>query len=583
MWHDNETATDLLGYDYLAAALVEVLTEPRLLPVTVGVFGDWGSGKSSLMKIASSDLQDRGRVATIEFSAWQFEGYEDVKAALMQVIMRRLQQEQGLSENGNRLRDRLLKRVDWFYAISLAATRIATLTPPTLEELQKAVKPPGDEEQTQAIQEFRDDFAALLAEIEDIDVLAVFIDDLDRCLPSTIIETFEAIRLFLAVPKTAFVIAADERVIRYAIRSRYPAEAGVDLGRDYLEKIVQVPIRVPPLTDAEVETYLNLLVAELSLDPDVCSRLREKAVEARASDALAVACNYGIARSVVDPVPKRLQADFELVSRIAPILAAGLHGNPRQLKRFMNALLLRQRAAAARSVELDAAVLAKLMILEYLHEVQFRTLFEWQAASHGRPPALAEAERSVAEGKEPKIAEAVPFVTEPPLRRWIELDPLLAEVDLQPYFYFSRDRIEMTAPGRRLPRELQELFGHLTSESDVYRTQAQKKAVELPETELRALYEALIDRFVRIPSTAKLDESLIELAATRAELVQTLLAALRAVPPLSLDPGVPLRLGAKIAPPEISALLESWAGQREAPRLATAARTTLSRLEKVGG
>src|SRR3954464_6660338 len=101
MWDDNETGADLLGFDYLAAALVEVLTEPRLLPVTVGVFGDWGSGKSSLMKIASSDLEGKERVATLEFSAWQFEGYEDVKAALMQVMMRRLDDEEGLSEKAS--------------------------------------------------------------------------------------------------------------------------------------------------------------------------------------------------------------------------------------------------------------------------------------------------------------------------------------------------------------------------------------------------------------------------------------------------------------------------------------------------
>ena len=583
VWHDNETSTDLLGFDYLSSALIEVLTEPRLLPVTVGVFGDWGSGKSSLMRITSDELEARGRIATIDFSAWQFEGYEEVKAALMQVIMRRLLEEQDLSATASGLRDRLLKRVDWFYAIGLAATRIVTLTPPTMEELQKVVKPADEEPQTQAIQDFRTDFGALLAEIEGIDTLVVFIDDLDRCLPATIIETFEAIRLFLAVPKTAFVIAADERIIRYAIRSRYPAEAGVDLGRDYLEKIVQIPVRVPPLTAAEVESYLNLLFAELALDDDTWSRLREKAAEARASDALSVACNYGIARSVVDPVPEGLQANFELVSRIAPVLAAGLNGNPRQLKRFMNALVLRQRAAAARGVELDAAVLAKLMILEYLHEVQFRTLFEWQAASHGKPPVLADAETAVAAKTEPKIAEALPFVTEAPLRRWVELDPRLAEVDLQPYFYFSRDRIEMTAPGRRLPRELQELFGRLTSESDAFRAQAHKAAVQLPDAELRALYEALVDRFMRIPGAGKLDESLIDLAAARAELVSTLIAALQGVPPVSLDPGVPLRLGTKIALAEIKPLLESWAGQREAPRLAAAAKTTLSKLEKAGG
>jgi hypothetical protein len=350
MWHDNETATDLLGFDYLSAALVEVVTEPRLLPVTLGVFGDWGSGKSSLLRMARHELQGREGVATIEFSAWQFESYEDVKAALMQVILQRLHEEQGLSPHATSLFKKLVKRVDWFYALSLAATRVATLTPPSLDELRKVVRPSdgeNDEEETQAIADFRRDFGELLREIKTIKTLVIFIDDLDRCLPQNIIETFEAIRLFLAVEKTAFVIAADERIIRYSIHTRYPADAGIDIGRDYLEKIVQVPLRVPPLTGSEVEGYLNLLFSQLSLTDDGYSKLCAAASETRNTDALAVACNYGIAAEALGTVPEALQQHFDLVARIAPILAAGLNGNPRQLKRFMNALVLRQRADAS--------------------------------------------------------------------------------------------------------------------------------------------------------------------------------------------------------------------------------------------
>lgn len=581
MWHDNETAVDLLGFDYLSRALVDVLSESRLLPVTVGVFGDWGSGKSSLMRIARDELAANDRIATIEFSAWQFEGYEDVKAALMQVIMQRLKAQEGLSEKAQSLRTKLVKRVDWFYAIGLAASRIATLTPPTLDELRRAVKPEGsDEDETQAIQEFRSDFAALLAELDNLDALVVFIDDLDRCLPTSIIETFEAIRLFLAVPKTAFVIAADERIIRYAIGSRYPADAAgrVDLGRDYLEKIVQVPIRIPPLTGSEVETYLNLLFAELHLPPESEALLREKAAEARAADTLAVACNYGIASGVIDPVPEQLQASFELSARIAPILAGGLNGNPRQLKRFMNALVLRQKAAAARSVSLDAGVLAKLMILEYLHEVQFRTLFEWQAASDGRPPELAAAERAVAESEDPG-PEAGTFA-DPGLRGWLQLDPTLGGVDLQPYFYFSRDRIEITAPGRRLPRELQELLARLESESDTFRGKAIENAAQLPEGELRALYDALTDRYLRVPSAPHLGDSLIDIAASRQELAPTLIATLSAVQPVSIVPRVALRLGEKLPTPEARRLLTKWSSQQEAKQLASSANATLKRIEK---
>jgi predicted KAP-like P-loop ATPase len=582
MWADNETTIDLLGFDYLSTALVEVLTESRLLPVTVGVFGDWGSGKSSLMRMGREVLESKDGVATIEFSAWQFESYEDVKAALMQVILQRLQQEQGLSEEAAGALKKLVKRVDWFYALSLAATRIATLTPPTLDDLQRAVRPTEDagDTETQAIQDFRRDFGALMAEIESIESLVVFIDDLDRCLPTSIIETFEAIRLFLAVPKTAFVIAADERIIRYAIHDRYPAVTGdIDLGRDYLEKIVQVPLRIPPLTGTEVESYLNLLFAQIELEANEYEGLCAAATEARSSDPLAVACNYGIAAEILTEVPEELQRDFDLAARIAPVLAGGLNGNPRQLKRFMNALMLRQRAAKSRGVTLDAAVLAKLMVLEYLHELQFRTLFELQAVSDGRPPELAEAEKAAADGDEASSPEAQALIADAALRSWLTLDPPLSGEDLQPYFYFSRDRIEITAPGRRLPRHLQELLAPITSESAAHRSGAQKAAVELPEAELRQFYEALGERFTRVPAP-EVAESLIEIAAGREEVMPLLLSTLAATPPVRLTRATIFQFGAKVGLEQSRPLLERWMEQTEAPLAAQAAKTTLTRLVK---
>jgi hypothetical protein len=78
VWADN----DLLGFDFLVDSLVVALTESRLLPLTVGVLGDWGSGKSSLLRLVrealpTTALDEHGGAVThyvcIEFSPWQFE------------------------------------------------------------------------------------------------------------------------------------------------------------------------------------------------------------------------------------------------------------------------------------------------------------------------------------------------------------------------------------------------------------------------------------------------------------------------------------------------------------------------------
>lgn len=90
MWPDNETDVDLLGFDILVDELVVALTDPRLLPLTVGVLGGWGSGKSSLLKQAFQELDaddGQSRYVCVEFSPWKYEDYEDVKAALAKSVL----------------------------------------------------------------------------------------------------------------------------------------------------------------------------------------------------------------------------------------------------------------------------------------------------------------------------------------------------------------------------------------------------------------------------------------------------------------------------------------------------------------
>src|SRR5438445_5488858 len=99
MWADNETRIDLLGFDFLVDELLVVLRDPRLLPVTVGVAGDWGSGKSSLLGMAEQALADDGKFLAVSFSPWRFEDYEDVKGALMAAVISALQERSRADEN----------------------------------------------------------------------------------------------------------------------------------------------------------------------------------------------------------------------------------------------------------------------------------------------------------------------------------------------------------------------------------------------------------------------------------------------------------------------------------------------------
>ena len=117
--------------------------------------------------------------------------------------------------------------------------------------------------------EFRQDFANLLAneQLDHVGRVVVLVDDLDRCLSDTVVDTLETMRLFLSVPKMSFVIAADESRVAEALMERYPAANGSaedaeEPARLYLHKIVQTTLRLPALSRFDTEAYLLLLLLQ---------------------------------------------------------------------------------------------------------------------------------------------------------------------------------------------------------------------------------------------------------------------------------------------------------------------------------
>jgi hypothetical protein len=590
LWADNETRTDLLGFDYLVDSLEVVLMEPRLLPVTVGVLGDWGSGKTSLLHMVADRLSGSGEYVVVEFSPWRYEAYDDVKAALMDAVLTELEARIPKAKDPERasgLVRRLRTKVAGIMRGPAAAGRV--LAPavggaiasqhgvdPTLGAAAGEAVLAGVEAATaptesptastsvtfESVSDFRDEFEELLDGLPAVKSTVVLVDDLDRCLDDTIIDVFEAIRLFLQVSRTAFVIAANRAIVQAAIEGRYPAKATGDpaLGKDYLEKIVQIEIAVPPLAAPEAETYLNLLFADLRLDADAMAKVRGEATLRRRQGQFAVAMNYGIAKGVLDEVPPDLEADMTIANRIAPALSRGLRGNPRQLKRFLNMLLLRLETARRRGVELDAAVLAKLMVLEQ-QQSEFQQLFMWQLNQDGVPTEMAIAEKAAREESElPKDAPAdlAPWFGTPAVRPWLRLEPTLASVPLGEYFFFCRDRLSPAAPGARLSAPMQALLGRLQLPTVAQRRTAVEDATKVSPEEFSPLYEALLDR-VRQKPDGDATLSAIELAGKLPANWPVLTAALGQIPvrdvPTKLAPQLVL-LGPDRA--EVTALLDEW-------------------------
>jgi len=593
MWPDNETQIDLLGFDYLVDTLEVVLTQPRLLPVTVGVLGDWGSGKTSLLNMVADRLKGSSDYIIVSFSPWRYEAYEDVKAALMAAVLAQLGDRVKSAEDPEQaggLLSRLWSKVGRLYALPKAAGRVAAPPVASMLAVHAGLPPeagkatadaliaaadaiPSDSNDVasekpkelpvfESVSDFRDEFEALLDGLPDIKATIVLIDDLDRCLDDTIIDVFEAIRLFLQVSRTAFVIAANRAIVQAAVERRYPAKVEGDpaLGKDYLEKIIQIEINVPALAEPEAETYLNLLFAELRLDEDSCVRIRAEATKRRRDNQFSVAMNYGIANEVLQHIPIELEADFIIANRIAPTLSRGLRGNPRQLKRFLNTMLLRLETAHRRGVELDPAVLAKLMVLEQ-QQAEFQQLFLWQLAQHGAPDEMSTAEAAVAPDKKlPSTASPglKAWFNLPAVRQWLVLEPPLAGLPLGQYFFFSRDRLSPAAPSVRLPASLQALLGRLQLSTTAQRRTAVDDASRLGPEQYTSLFDVLLELAKRKPSGPAMS-SIVELTEKVPESWSALAGGLREIPPKDIPSRLPLTLAlVGKSRPEVADLFTQW-------------------------
>lgn len=502
---DNETRVDLLNNEAIATTIIELLREKPERAVTIGVHGDWGAGKSSILEMVESGLSSKKDVLCIKFNGWRFQGFEDAKIALIEGIVTGLIEKRPLLTKAGMAVQDIFQRIDWLkiarHGGGLAFTAFTGLPTPdnvgavvdilkgifadpaklatkgnydkAIDSVQGLLKPGESKNIPEEIEAFRKAFDDLLKQA-DVQQLIVLIDDLDRCLPDTAIETLEAVRLFVFTARTAFIVAADEAMIEYSVRKHFPELPDTtgprDYARNYLEKLIQIPFRIPALGETETRVYVTLLLigAELGEDDPAFSTLITAARELLKRPWQTAGLDAQTVKTALGDKAAGVQNALTLSDQIGPILASGTQGNPRQIKRFLNTLLLRHQTALARGFgdEVKLPVLAKLMLAERF----LSRLFDQIASAAARNPdgqceGLAALEAIASEEKPspklnrtgPKVSvtdDAKPSAAREPkdsatltewkaadaIRAWARLSPPLADVDLRPYLFVTKDR-----------------------------------------------------------------------------------------------------------------------------------------------
>lgn len=478
--NDNETIIDLIQYEPVARSVVALLGKTRGSPITIGVHGDWGAGKSSVLAMVQEGLKGSPKTLCLRFNGWTFQGFDDAKLVMLEAIVTEIRAARPGVKKVTEHVDLLIKRIDWLKVAkhagglgltlatgvpmpehiaaltgmvkSLAAAPSGEAVDQLIEQAKSLLKDTPSEGKGNVpdeIQGFRQEFKTLL-EAAGVERLVVLVDDLDRCLPGTIIETLEAIRLFLFVENSAFVIAVDEAMVEYAVRQHFPdlpggAGAG-SYARNYLEKLIQVPFRIPALGPAETRTYIALLLLQEQLPPDELAPFLEAAKQTLAKPW----SSRGLDRAAVENIsvadPSVVDQSLTLAAQLSALLNDGTNGNPRQVKRFLNSILLRESIAAARGFQasIERPVLAKIMLLERFAPDQYNDLVKGVAASaSGVLAELDQLEKTSLPGTPGPKEIPGPmsqWLKEPAATAWLALDPKIGTKDLRPYMFITRDK-----------------------------------------------------------------------------------------------------------------------------------------------
>lgn len=551
MWKDCETEIDYLDFDYFIELLKDIINNDELLPASIGVYGDWGSGKSSLIRMAMNSFaeKDNENIVCLNFNSWLFEDYDDAKTSLIASVLDEIKDKRKPTAKAAIVIESLYKSIDKVKLLKSSAKFGADLaisgglftitklllspfenTEQTNSSIDKFKKVLDEElnnnELREDIKKFREEFDNLLNETK-IDKLIIFIDELDRCNPETILETLEAIRLFLFTGKTVFIIGADERQISNAIKNKYNGVkgTGIDIGKEYLEKLIQYPIKLPPLNSSEVEIYITCLLMQNELSKEDFEKIIKYIKENKKKNFLEFEFKYidELGNLFDSGINDKIKESIALAKQISNILAKGLNGNPRQCKRFLNTLVMREKMANFKNCKLDRKILSKLMLLEYFRPKKFEEIYEKISMDK---EYLKKLEDNEIENKEQENVDEW-------LKNWIGIEPKLSEIDLYPYFYFSRESLNknIMSTTLQISQEGKKVLNNLLNESDFNRNMGKTDFKKLSDFDKQNIVKTIYQELIADTNIKNNKfESFIEIACDNEELQPSIIEYLQNIP-----------------------------------------------------
>ena len=340
---------DLLTLESRLSPVFDILRHKNTRsPLTIAIYGTWGTGKTSAMRWLETRLGEwnspdnkardgHPKVHPIWFDPWRYHSREEVwRGIIAEVILALFSVERKDKKDIVHGLVQAAKKFGAFlgrgFIAALASIKVKVKGKlPGVGEAEIGVDGEAARDIWEAydkanhpekahLNQFEDtlrtwvrDFMPKHDDGTDRERIAIFIDDLDRCLPDVTLEVLEALKLYLNIPSLNYVVGLDREVVDAVVAKKYrDNDIPPEKARSYLDKIFQVDLTIPP-SQRQMEGFLESQIRALNAATD-------------------------------SHWDKQLDA-CEQKKRVHDAIAALAKHNPREIKRLLNSALIRGRNA----------------------------------------------------------------------------------------------------------------------------------------------------------------------------------------------------------------------------------------------
>ena len=256
---------------------------------TIGVYGKWGEGKTSLMNMVCENLKNEKGIKIIHFNPWLFKDQESLLLDYFKTL------QSGITNK------KVVEKIKKYGPlVSIGISGVLNLALPGTGSLLK-----GSLDQViDAVSEIKNDLASLKKEVNDSIILSkqhylIIIDDVDRLDKDELHTLFKLVRQNADFVNTTYMIAMDAELVAKSIGCRF--ESGDEKsGKNFLEKIIQVPFFVPKVQRGHLNKMLNtLLLPKIEILLSESGKRTTKIDEIKESLNLYVSPLFNSAREII--------------------------------------------------------------------------------------------------------------------------------------------------------------------------------------------------------------------------------------------------------------------------------------------